>query len=80
MFYVEILQEEVRAMLFHYHFWTLYVEETEKFYVKNSFRVSLRMGKDEGEFHTFNPPLTWDDFRHQAIQFRIIELGKGADQ
>lgn len=65
-------------MLFHFHFWTPYLEETEKFYVENGFRVTLRMGKYEGEFQSFNPPLTWDDFRQHNILFRIIEVRKGA--
>lgn len=65
-------------MLFHYHFWTPYLEETEKFYVENGFRVTLRMGKYEGEFQSFNPPLNWDDFRQHNILFRIIEIRKGA--
>ncbi|MBY6036916.1 hypothetical protein KUV80_09635 [Fictibacillus nanhaiensis] len=64
-------------MLFHYHFWTPYVEETEKFYKDHGFRVSLRIGKCEGEFQPFNPPLTWDDFREKNILFRIIEVRKG---
>ena len=65
-------------MLFHYHFWTPHVEETEKFYVKNGFRISLRTGKYRGDFQTFNPPLEWDDFRDKGISFRIIEARKGA--
>ncbi|MBN8191844.1 hypothetical protein JI667_06735 [Bacillus sp. NTK074B] len=65
-------------MLFHYHFWTPHVEETEKFYVKNGFRISLRTGKYRGDFQTFNPPLEWDDFRDRGIKFRIIEARKGA--
>ncbi|CAM3991845.1 hypothetical protein [Mesobacillus zeae] len=65
-------------MLFHYHFWTPYVEETERFYRENGFRVSLRVGRHEGEFKEFNPPLTWDDFHDQNILFRIIEVRKGA--
>lgn len=65
-------------MLFHYHFWTPYVEETEKFYVENGFRISLRTGKLKGNFQTFNPPLEWDDFRGKGITFRIIEARKGA--
>jgi hypothetical protein len=64
-------------MLFHYHFWTPYVEETEKFYEENGFQVSLRTGKYEGNFQTFNPPLTWNDFREKNILFRIIEMRKG---
>ncbi|MDL4840332.1 hypothetical protein [Aquibacillus rhizosphaerae] len=65
-------------MLFHYHFWTPYLEETEKFYIENGFRISLRMGKYEGEYQTFNPPLDWDNFREKDITFRIIEARKGA--
>ncbi|MFC0190152.1 hypothetical protein ACFFJY_17785 [Fictibacillus aquaticus] len=65
-------------MLFHYHFWTPHVEETEKFYVNQGFRISLRNGKYNGEFQTFNPPLAWDDFRDKEIKFRIIEARKGA--
>ncbi len=64
-------------MLFHYHFWTPYVEETEKFYEDNGFRISQRIGRYAGEFHTFNPPLTWNDFRNKNILFRIIEARKG---
>lgn len=64
-------------MLFHYHFWTPYVEETEKFYEDNGFDISQRIGKYEGHFQTFNPPLTWNDFRKKNILFRIIETRKG---
>ncbi|MED4017160.1 hypothetical protein [Sutcliffiella cohnii] len=65
-------------MLFHYHFWTPYVEETEKFYKDLGFVVTLRTGKYEGEFQAFHPPLTWDDFRGKKILFRIIEMRKGS--
>lgn len=65
-------------MLFHYHFWTPYVEETENFYLENGFRISQRIGKYNGDFQAFNPPLTWDDFREKKILFRIIEARKGA--
>ncbi|WP_251551095.1 hypothetical protein [Neobacillus muris] len=65
-------------MLFHYHFWTPFVEETEKFYVDHGFRISQRIGKYQGDFQTFNPPLKWDDFREKKILFRIIEARKGA--
>ncbi len=65
-------------MLFHYHFWTPYLEETEKFYVDNGFRIYQRIGKYNGDFQTFNPPLTWDDIRKKKIVFRIIEVRKGA--
>jgi hypothetical protein len=65
-------------MLFHYHFWTPFVEETEKFYVDHGFRISQRTRKYKGEFQTFDPPQTWDDFREKKILFRIIEARKGA--
>jgi hypothetical protein len=65
-------------ILFHYHFWPPYVEETEKFYTDNGFRVSLRIGRLEGDFQSFAPPLNWDDFRDKSIVFRIIEVRKGA--
>lgn len=65
-------------MLFHYHFWTPYVEETEKFYESNGFRISQRLGRYQGEFQKFNPPQIWDDFREKNILFRIIEARKGA--
>lgn len=65
-------------MLFHYHFWTPFIEDTEKFYVENGFRISLRTGKYQGDFQTFNPPLGWDDFREKDITFRIIEARRGA--
>jgi hypothetical protein len=68
----------VALMLFHYHFWTPYVEETEKFYKENGFRISQRLGKYNGDFQMFNPPLTWDDFREKNVLFRIIEVRKGA--
>lgn len=64
-------------MLFHYHFWTPYVQETEKFYVDNGFRTFQRVGKYDGDFQTFNPPLTWNDFREKNILFRIVEVRKG---
>ena len=64
-------------MLFHYHFWTPFLEETEKFYVENGFRITQRIGKYEGDFHEFNPPMQWDDFREKNILFRIIEVRKG---
>jgi len=69
--------KEVQSMLFHYHFWTPFVEETEKFYVENGFVISQRIGRYEGEFQMFNPPLKWDDFRDKNILFRIIEARKG---
>ncbi|MDL5376130.1 hypothetical protein ACNOIU_08090 [Exiguobacterium mexicanum] len=63
-------------MLFHYHMWTPFVEETERFYKQLGFQVTQRIGKHDGDFTAFNPPLDWDDFRHQHILFRIIEMKK----
>jgi hypothetical protein len=70
-------KKEVEFMLFHYHYWTPYVEETEKFYEENGFRITQRIGRYQGEFQKFNPPLKWDDFREKNILFRIIEARKG---
>ncbi|MEO2076064.1 MAG: hypothetical protein ABGX20_11910 [Bacillus sp. (in: firmicutes)] len=64
-------------MLFHYHFWTPNLEEMEKFYINQGFRVSQRLGKYKGVFQSFNPPLSWDEFREQGVLFRIIEMKKG---
>ena len=65
-------------MLFHFHVWTPHVEETEKFYASLGFQVTQRIGKKDREFKSFDPPLNWDDFRDQSIQFRIIEMKRGA--
>ncbi|MBO1580493.1 VOC family protein [Bacillus sp. XF8] len=64
-------------MLFHYHYWTPHLEEMENFYKNYGFRISTRIGKYNGEFQQFDPPLTWDDFRDKQILFRIIEARKG---
>ncbi|MCS0825441.1 hypothetical protein NX029_16065 [Cytobacillus firmus] len=64
-------------MLFHYHFWTPHVEETERFYTNNGFRIYQRIGKYQGDFQNFDPPLVWEDFREKDILFRIIEARKG---
>lgn len=65
-------------MLFHYHIWTPHLEETEAWYTARGFHVSQRIGKKDGEFSSFNPPQTWDDFRTDHILFRIIEMKRGA--
>lgn len=65
-------------MLFHYHVWTPHVEATEKFYASLGFQVTQRIGKKDGEFESIDPPLDWEDFRNQSIQFRIIEMKRGA--
>ncbi|MFL0451625.1 hypothetical protein [Bacillus altitudinis] len=59
--------------LFHYHYWTPFVEETEKAYTSLGFEVKERFAK-EG---SFPPPQTWDDFREKKPSFRIIEMRKG---
>lgn len=59
--------------LFHYHYWTPFVEETEQTYRSLGFEVKGRFTKD-GSYH---PPLTWDDFRDEQPTFRIIEMRKG---
>ncbi|MFD4419141.1 hypothetical protein [Bacillus safensis] len=59
--------------LFHYHYWTPFVEETEQAYRSLGFEVKGRFTKD-GSFH---PPLIWGDFREEQPTFRIIEMRKG---
>nr|WP_260508258.1 hypothetical protein [Cytobacillus firmus] len=54
------------------------MEETERFYVDNGFRIYQRIGKYQGDFQNFDPPLVWDDFRDKDILFRIIEARKGS--
>ncbi|WP_175991516.1 hypothetical protein [Bacillus sp. Marseille-Q1617] len=63
--------------LFHYHYWTDKVKEMEHFYQQLGFETVLRVGRLDGEMQTFNPPLTWDDFKGKEIAFRIIEMVKG---
>lgn len=64
--------------LFHYHHWTDQVEEMERFYTSCGFRVTQRVGKANGVFSHFDPPLAWDDFRGQRVLFRIIEVVLGS--
>jgi hypothetical protein len=64
-------------MLFHFHYWTPNVEEMENFYKRLGFTVHQRIGKYNGEFKHFNPPLTVDDIREKNILFRIIEMKRG---
>ncbi|MDM5227382.1 hypothetical protein QUF73_14345 [Cytobacillus sp. NJ13] len=54
------------------------MEETERFYVNNGFRIYQRIGKYQGDFQNFDPPLVWEDFREKKILFRIIEARKGS--
>lgn len=63
-------------MLFHYHFWTPIVESMERFYHRLGFRVDQRIGRFEGKFQSFDPPLAWEDFKDKKILFRIIEMKK----
>ncbi|MFD1735195.1 VOC family protein [Bacillus salitolerans] len=60
--------------LFHYHYWTDSVEETEDFYWKCGFKIVQRFGKNK----TYHPPLTWNDFRKEQPIFRVIEVRKGS--
>ncbi|MDN3019157.1 hypothetical protein PH210_23575 [Paenibacillus sp. BSR1-1] len=60
--------------LFHYHYWTPQPKEMEDFYSNLGFTVKLRIGKKNGQFETFNPPLTWDDFQPSPPLFRTIEM------
>ncbi|MGM0840093.1 MAG: VOC family protein [Bacillota bacterium] len=63
--------------LFHYHWWTDNPEKMETFYQQSGFETTLRVGHHNGEMHTFNPPLNWEDFRDKDIRYRIIEMVKG---
>jgi hypothetical protein len=65
------------ARLFHYHFWTPKVEEMEQFYRQWEFRLKQRVGREDGVWQTFDPPLAWDDLRGRDIYFRIIEMIRG---
>ncbi|TLS38223.1 hypothetical protein [Pseudalkalibacillus caeni] len=64
-------------ILFHYHFWTNRLEETESFYKGLGFNVIQRIAIKNGEAVSYNPPLSWEDFRNESPLFRIIELQKG---
>jgi hypothetical protein len=63
--------------LFHYHWWTDKPEKMETFYQQSGFETTVRVGRHNGEMHTFNPPLNWEDFREKDIRFRIIEMVNG---
>lgn len=62
---------------FHYHWWTDKVEEMEAWYRGIGFETRQRIGRANGEMREFNPPLEWEDFRQEEVQFRIIEMVKG---
>lgn len=64
--------------LFHYHLWTPHLAEMEDFYTEIGFNVKLRLGKRDGKFASFNPPLTWEDFQPNPPLFRIIEMVSGS--
>ncbi len=42
------------------------------------FQIYQRIGKYQGDFQNFDPPLVWDNFREKNILFRIIEARKGS--
>ncbi|MGX1265450.1 hypothetical protein RKD55_003254 [Rossellomorea marisflavi] len=63
--------------LFHYHWWTDKVEEMEAWYQGCGFETRQRIGRANGEMREFNPPLEWDEFRQENVQFRIIEMVQG---
>ncbi|KSU83307.1 hypothetical protein GA0061096_2539 [Fictibacillus enclensis] len=63
--------------LFHYHFWTDRVEETENYYRKLGFTVGSRYAMEKGTVTPYHPPLEWEDFRENALLFRIIEVRRG---
>ncbi|WP_197082274.1 hypothetical protein [Rossellomorea marisflavi] len=62
---------------FHYHWWTDKVEEMEAWYRGIGFETRQRIGRANGEIREFNPPLEWEDFREENVQFRIIEMVQG---
>ncbi|MBV6685048.1 hypothetical protein KV679_15155 [Bacillus sp. JRC01] len=62
---------------FHYHWWTYKVEEMEAWYRGIGFETRQRIGRANGEMREFNPPLEWEDFRQEEVQFRIIEMVQG---
>lgn len=63
--------------LFHYHYWTDEVEETEHFYCRHGFQLIQRLAKMNGGMQSYPPNLCWDEFRSESPQFRIIEVRKG---
>ncbi len=73
-----IVVEEMKKMkCFHYHWWTDKVEEMEAWYRGIGFETRQRIGRANGEMREFNPPLEWEDFRQEEVQFRIIEMVQG---
>lgn len=62
---------------FHYHWWTDKVEEMEAWYRGIGFETRQRIGRVNGAMREFNPPLEWEDFREENVQFRIIEMVQG---
>lgn len=73
-----IVVEEMKKMKwFHYHWWTDKVEEMEAWYRGIGFETRQRIGRANGEMREFNPPLEWEDFRQEEVQFRIIEMVQG---
>ncbi len=73
-----IVVEEMKKMkCFHYHWWTDKVEEMEAWYRGIGFETRQRIGRANGTMREFNPPLEWEDFRQEEVQFRIIEMVQG---
>ncbi|MCM2605829.1 hypothetical protein NDQ57_14145 [Rossellomorea marisflavi] len=51
--------------------------EMEAWYRGIGFETRQRIGRANGEMREFNPPLEWEDFRQEEVQFRIIEMVQG---
>ncbi|WP_022794390.1 hypothetical protein [Marinococcus halotolerans] len=63
--------------LFHYHFWTTEIEETEAFYSTHGFEVVGRFALENYRIKRYDPPLAWDNFRDKGLTFRMIEMSLG---
>ena len=72
-----VVEERKKMKCFHYHWWTDKVEEMEAWYRGIGFETRQRVGRANGEMREFNPPLEWEDFRQEEVQFRIIEMVQG---
>ncbi|UTE71841.1 hypothetical protein M1I95_16450 [Rossellomorea marisflavi] len=72
-----VVEERKKMKCFHYHWWTDKVEEMEAWYRGIGFETRQRIGRANGEMREFNPPLEWDEFRQENVQFRIIEMMQG---
>jgi len=74
---LRVVEEWRQMKLFHYHWWTDKVEKMEAWYRGIGFETRQRIGRANGEMREFNPPLEWDEFRQENVQFRIIEMLQG---